>query len=240
MTHFKTMAAAAALSVTAATAHAASVVGTAFQGDVAFNDICSATDAGAGGSGNTACEFGVGEIRFGNGALSGDRELGINDPTGAPDAQGQFAWASGTPYAFSFMYDLSAGEFVLDVGGTAISATAPSLAGANALFIRTRDRNATNFIALTNLALNGHAVPNAGALGGFSADPEYVQVSGIDFASDWSLTGDVTFTDDGSSRGSSPAAQFKVTNVAPVPLPAAGWMLVAGVAGLAAMRRRAG
>lgn len=250
MTYCKTMAIVAALSATAAAApfggaQASSLSATAFQGDTAFTTVCSATDAGAGGSGNTACEYAVGEIRFGNGGSSGDRELGINQANGStfPGAEEDVAWVSGTSYAFSFAYDQLASEFTLDVGGTIIDAAAPSLAGANALFIRTRDKNATNFIALTNLQLNGHPVPNTGALGGFSSAVEYVEVSGIDFTADWSLTGDVTFTftsgPDGA-RGSSPAAQFKLTQVEPIPLPAAGWLLIAGVGGLAALRRRAG
>ncbi len=227
-------------------AHAASVGAIAFQGDGPFVDRCSATNAGAGGSGNTACEYAVGEIRFGNGEDDGtERELGINDAATHPIAEGEFGWTqtglfdNGQTLDFSFSYDAGSGFFELDVAGTRI-ATIDSidLDGAQSLFIRIRDKDTDDFVALTALTLEGHAIPNASALGGFSSSVEYVQVFGIDFDADWTLAGQLAFAIGNDSSGSNPAAQFKVTNVAPIPLPAAGWMLIAGLGALGALRRR--
>ncbi len=67
----------------------------------------------------------------------------------------------------------------------------------------------------------------------------YAKITDVDLATSWNLTGDLTFLNFAGTGGSNFAAQFKLVDaVSPVPLPASALLLIAGVGGLAAMRRR--
>ena len=219
-------------------AHATSVDSYAFgangyAADIAFNDRCNQ------GSSNVDCEFAVGELRYGNDALNGDRELGINNPdddskpfTGA---EGDFDWTSGQSYEFSFGYTAATQLLSLTLDGTTIDTSSVSggvdLAGAKSLFIRTRNKPGEDFTTLSDLELNGHAIPGAAVFDPSSVDVQYLQVFGFDLADDWELTGDITMTWDGTASGSNPAAQFKVTYVVPIPLPVGAWLMLTAVGG---------
>lgn len=73
------------------------------------------------------------------------------------------------------------------------------------------------------------------------AGPEYavfkMNVPGTDFtAIDWSTAAGGLVNDKGNARELSHITFFDT--VAPIPLPAAGWLMIAGIGGLAALRRR--
>jgi hypothetical protein len=231
----KSFGAAVAAMLIAGTASAASLTTFAFTGDNKFNALC--TD----GVSNTACEDAVGEFRRGNNSttVGVERELGINDNTGAPQASGQFEWTSGTAYAFSFAYLEATDLLSLTVDGTSISTNLFDLDDARSIFIRTRN-NDTNFVTLSDLTLNTH--PFSSVFDSGSADVQYLQVGGIDFSQDWTLAGTISLNIGANSSNSLPAAQFKITDVAPIPLPAAAWMLLSAMGGLGALgwrKRRA-
>jgi hypothetical protein len=76
-----------------------------------------------------------------------------------------------------------------------------------------------------------------------SGPQQYLAVGGIDTTNSFVIEGEATFDFIGTKKPrSNPIAEFKFTNVplevAPVPLPAAGVLLLAGVAGLGALGAR--
>lgn len=186
-------------------------------------------------------EVAVGEIRIGNNGLSGDRELGINTPPPAsPVADGQFVFTSGTSYAFDFGYLAGTQTLSLSLGGTTISTTTfTDVGNTDAIYIRAASRDETDgteSTLLSDLMFN-----SGGVLGSVLSEDgarTYAKITGADFAADWNLTGFITFTGPFNKDGSSYAAQFKLVDTAPIPLPAAAWMLLAGLGGLFVVGRR--
>jgi hypothetical protein len=186
-------------------------------------------------------EVAVGEIRIGNNGLSGDRELGINTPPPAANvASGQFSFTSGTAYDFDFGYVAATNTLTLSLGGTSIFTDVFTNVGdANIMYIRAASRDETGDVEstlLSDIMFNG-----GGVLGSVLSEDgarTYATITGADFASDWNLTGDLTFTGPFGKTGSNYAVQFKLVETTPIPLPAAGWMLIAGVGGLVALKRR--
>lgn len=136
--------------------------------------------------------------------------------------------------------------------------------------INTNVDNTQETVRLSNLSLSGttgtFALPDLGGTSfgsgtgtgiAPSLGPEFLAIGGFDFLSSWFLTGLITFDyatgangsklsrDQGGSGASSLGVTFKVAdfNPNPVPLPAAAWMLltaVGGLAGLRALRRPSG
>lgn len=213
-------------------------------GDAAFNDLCSqGTGSGLGG-GNQACEFAVGELRGGGPTTW---EIGIQNPPGSPTDTKQFAWGNGTPHAFLFSYDAGLGSLSLQIleGTTTLvsSATAIALDGVQSMFLRLRDNDdaqGPGSVALTGMTLNAHALPDLAANGPGSPGAGYLHVFGIDWTQDWALAGVATFSWAGAAipTQSRLNVNFKLTDVAPIPLPAAGWLLMSALAGLGALARR--
>ncbi len=227
-----TFAAAAAAIALAGAAQAATFTNLPGFGDVDFV-----------GGGLEAAEVAVGEIRIGNNsATGGDREMGINTPPpAAPVAQGQFKFTNGTAYAFDFGYVASTQTLSLTLGSTVISTTHfTDIGSANSLFLRAASRNDTSGVdstALTNLQFNSGGV--LGSLLSADGARTYAKITDVDFGSDWNLTGDIAFTGFGSRLGSNYSAQFKLVNApAPVPLPAAGLLLLGALGGLGVAKRR--
>lgn len=229
---------AAAIGVLAAqAANAASFNVRQFTGDTAFNTVCAGGSAA--GSGNQACEWAVGEIRLGNNAVNGDWEVGVQNPPGTPIDVRQAAFGNGVGYAFSLGYAAATDALALTIGGVT-SQTTVDLSGMRSMFIRSRSDSAADTTSLTNLSLNGMAVgvDNIPA-GAGSANTAYTVIENFAFDGDWTLTGVSTFAWDGAApSGSRLASQFKLTDVAPVPLPAAAWMLLSGLGALAAAAGR--
>lgn len=212
-------------------------------GDGAFNALCAVGNGR--GSGNQKCEFAIGEMRGGDRAGSAEWEVDardITDGNAGPNA-GQFDWGNGT--ATSFVFSFLSGTLSLSVDDGTSSVTSSrmdvDLGGTASLFIRTRSEGGDNpgTVSLSNMSLNGMALPDLSAPGVGSDGAGYLQVSGIDWTSNWTLQGDTTFAwSNELPRGSRMNVNFKLTDIAPIPLPAAGWLLFAGLGGLGVLARR--
>jgi hypothetical protein len=222
--------------------------------DTAFRAACSAA---GGGTGDQGCESAVAQIRAGDGDGGGraENELIVQDIAVNPGGvakptisqQSHFALVDGTTYLFSLAYDAAQEQLALTfgatrdansgllVGGTTVSG-AEDLAGLETLFVRT-NAGSRGSVALTNLSFDGMSLPD------LSGPQQYLAVGGIDTTNSFVIEGEATFDFIGTKKPrSNPIAEFKFTNVplevAPVPLPAAGVLLLAGVAGLGALGAR--
>ena len=227
--------AAVVAAIVAGAAHALPT--TSFQGDALFNDLCNR------GTSNQDCELAIGELRGGNNALNGTWEVGVQRPGSAPDQAGQNVWPNGAAAAFAFDYVAATGALSLAVDGgptSVLALGAGGLDGGQSLFIRARSEDDANRVELRNLMLHGSALGDLLFAGGGSQGASYLQVGGIGFAGDWTLTGDAIFSWEGSiPKNSRLDVNFKVTDVvAPIPVPAAGVLLLAALGGLGLTRRR--
>lgn len=203
---------ATALALTATSAEAAFLTET-FEGDSTFTSR----------AGN---EYGVAEGR----SELRNWTVGIGVPTTVPpDEQAVYNWqeagAGGTDWELG--YDAATDEFSFSLaGGPELKVTdVTSFGPATSLWIRADGRDGSS-VSLTDLALEGHALPDLVTDGGVS----YLGVSYGDLASNWTLTGNTVM--DGFIRGSTPSFQIKVSDTSVVPLPAAAWLMISGLAGI--------
>lgn len=192
--------------------------------DATFNALC-------GGSDNFGCEWAVAEGRAGNRASSGAFERQIFNRISGGVVGGNAAGSTNYNIAnpFTLQYNgagsttltylggsttLNGVDFGVSYGGD--NPTAPAIS----LYIRVRDAD------LSNLVLNTHAF---GGLQTIPGGVGYVAVSGVDLTQPWTLTGDALL---GSGNNSGSAFQVKVTDLQPVPVPAALPLLGTAMAGL--------
>lgn len=228
----------AALLASTAASHAATVaVGPA--DDAAFRDLCR------------GCETAVAEIRGGG---PGEWELDARAASG-PDARGQtdFAIASARAYAFHVVYAADTDTLALGAGSQGAplaydwialdAAQAARFGQTTSLMVRARARDWAGGVEhgatrLTDLTLDGRALGDLEAVDGAS----YLAVSGFDFTRSFEITGAFRFDYAGTRPRSHHAAQFKFTDleVAPIPVPAAGLMLLGALGALGAARLRRG
>jgi len=241
------LAAVLAVSTMATAAQAATVTVSSFVGDVPFNNICA-----LGTSNNQECENVVGEIRGGGG---GTYEQSLNTPTQFGAVTDDFSWTKEQKEAFTLSHATN-GLMSLTLAGQTITMPNPTgaydgLTGANAMFIRIRNNSAAQTLSLSDMMLNGMSIggiasgdllDDGNTVGSGSNGAGYLRIDGFDFGQAWSLTGDVALDWAGANvpNRSRLNANFKVATLptAPIPLPAAGWMLLAGFGGLALLRRR--
>ncbi len=131
---------------------------------------------------------------------------------------------------------------VAPTGAATVSYTV-NLAATESLFLRATARNGAPATALTNLALNGVALPIAALVGDASAD--HPRVTNFDWSSAWTLTGDLAMTGASSGSQARPSVQSKLTDPdappAAVPLPTGFVLFGSALPGLGMVaRRRAG
>jgi hypothetical protein len=184
--------------------------------------------------GGSSCKQAVAELRAGNYNTSGDWELGIGPTTGTENVdQGDYVW-DGAPQGFQLTYEGT--DLKLTVGDNELLYAGADLSTTNTLYIRARGHDG-NETQLINLALDGSSLGELNAL-----NPDYLSVTNFDWGSDWTLTGDILLPLHGS--GSSPAAQFKLTNLGDtvdttgISEPATLAIIGAGLLGAGLLRRR--
>jgi opacity protein-like surface antigen len=187
-------------------------------------------------------ELGVGELRGGNAGPSGDWEVDArNQASAVGGTQSQYDWPTGDS---STAFRLSTSEAnggtmtmeLLDANGGSLVADTTSivLGDADAMYVRVRGRTEAS---LTGMMLGA---TNIGDLTSVNGDDAWLRIGDYAWGANWVLTGTINFVGlPSNGNGSNWAAQFKlVDEPAPIPLPAAGWMLLAGLGGLAALRRK--
>lgn len=179
------------------------------------------------------------EVRGGNNATNGDWEIGVGNQTSVPGQfnQGQWAWGpTGAPTVFNFSYAYAHGIGTFTIGDSATSVTwgagqnETALKNGNAVQIFAK-RGALATITefdghLTNLVIGSLDTGSSNTLLFYS----------LGFLDGFTLKGQLQLV-----GGSGSANEFivKAGNVvAPIPLPAAAWMLLAGMAALGAAGRR--
>ncbi|HEY9653704.1 MAG TPA: choice-of-anchor W domain-containing protein [Coleofasciculaceae cyanobacterium] len=198
--------------------------------DAQFNDLRSSQEFQ---------ELLVAEGRMGNNALNGDRELGINNASSAPVAQGQFVWQNGEVEEFLLQYDGS--QVSYSVGDTTLLSNVFS-GSVNNIYIRTRE-TATSNVRLDNLFLNGIALgDNAVSEPNDSDRVDYLRIS--DISVPFTLAGNVTMSwTDSQPDQSNLAYQIKVGETTDdsknVPEPGTvGALLLTGIIALGCSKRK--
>ena len=213
---------------------------TATTGGAEFNDSQRVSTQYRNGQAGTR---GAGEIY-----VAPDSDAG----NGEPREEGQFQWSLNQPIDFLFSYDSDGGFggqglLTSTLGGTSAlygdvaDETVSSDLTFNTLQFNVESRNnGDEAISITSLMINGMGVDSA-PFGLDNAFQAY-SVTGFGTLSDFTITGslirigEVAGTQQSRPRVDLIAGSADVID--PIPLPAAAWMLLAGVAGLGAVARR--
>lgn len=162
--------------------------------------------------------------------------LGSNGEFGRRDR----SWSNGA-VDFDLSYVAATNTLNYQVGSLALMTTTIDLSSANAFLIRTGRGNeggSGNFVELTDLVFGTHALtPSSLKSNADFGLGNFLFLTGIDGSQDWTLEGKA-FINAGSQ--SKPAFQVKIGEHDPavIPLPAAAWLLLAGLGGLFAVGRR--
>ncbi len=209
-----------------------------FGGSSADNDFRTVCNT-------AACELAVAEGKIGDMGGAATWEVGLGVPTTAiSPTTAQNSWTA--QRGFNLIYDADGGAggggkltFIVS-GSTPNDLTRDvSLGGASTIFIRAFGSSTTS-MNLTNLTFaqgsSSHLL-DGGALSSNST-AQYLAFFGFDSTADWTVAGTAALGT--RVAGSNPAFQIKITDVPPIPLPAAGLLLLGGLGalGVAARRRR--
>lgn len=193
-------------------------------------------------------------VRFRNGdqSLSGVDEI-LLAPDGTPGSgadrvRGDYAWQLNSPVNFSFSYDADGGAggqglLTAMLGGSTVilgddvSESLSSDLQFDALNIRINARGGgAQTFSVTQLAINGMNVQNL-PLNVQQAKRRY-SVTGFSLTADFTITG--TLLRAGNSLGllrQRPRIDFNMGKTEAVPLPAAAWLMLAGLGGLGLAKR---
>ena len=190
-------------------------------------DSWSGQEIGARYPGTT--EFAVAEGRNNN-PNNGDWELSLGVPNSSTTSNlkagggtvENFSWANG-PFAFTLEY--SNEDLTFTLGSETLTANDVDLSSAKSLVIRTAS-GASSTAKLTGLKFGTHSIAPISSSNGIVS---YTAIGYANLANDWTLEGQADLI--GFDSSSRPAFQFKVTD-AVVPLPAAAWLMLSGLAGV--------
>lgn len=224
----------AALVLSAGTAHAVSVSSSSLA---EFQSLAADAD-----------EIAVGELRGGNARTNGTFEADLRGD--GRRAERQFAWAQNVKTAFRFDYFAGPDELTLTLGegedAVRSVQTGLGIGDTRTLFVRARSDvrgDTAGSTVISGLTFNGRFLDVVSPIEAMGDEQAWAKIQGDEFASDFKITGNITFDFPGDTTPNSAfASQFKFTDVeapAPVPVPAAGALLLAGLGALGAARRRA-
>ena len=169
--------------------------------------------------------------KAGSTALSAEAQIFSN--SGASSANFPGFWQDG-PVDFTASYNGAVLSFTGTRDGTELFDVRrwANLTGAESIFLRAA-ADANSSTSLTNLEFEGTSLPSISASG-----PSAEQYVGLNFANlqgAWSLSGTAELV--GIDSNARPAFQLKVTD-AVVPLPAAAWMMISGLAAVGGVTYR--
>lgn len=182
------------------------------------DDFSVITEAEGRAGGNNSWEFGLGS----NGEF-GQRE---------------YDWIDGA-VGFDLSYDATSTQLTFRSAGLTKLSTTIDLSDANSILLRVARASGADgtSVLLSDLKFSSVGLDPSSVVSNDDFNlGNFLYFTDIDGMSDWSVSGTALIEGGGQSK---PAFQFKIgETVAPVPLPAAVWMLLAGVGGLVAVSRR--
>ncbi len=193
-------------------------------------DLCGGTD----------CTVGVAEMRAGDyNAGYPEAEMTVGTTTDVPGtfAIGGKAWPDNQAVGFTIVGTSTSLSLTVDGGTPSPLTYGMDLSSANGIVLRGAGYNG-GAVSISDLIINSM---NLGDFT-FSGGAKFYHLTGFD-ATDFTATGSILFDYDtpipNNQKRSNLAVQFKLVDTpAPVPLPAAGWLLGAGVAALVGYGRR--
>jgi hypothetical protein len=135
---------------------------------------------------------------------------------------------------FSLVYDATTGLLTSTLNSTTVSRNVGAGLFATALQLSLNDRSLTNPLSVSSIIVNGTSM---GSLSNSGAFQDYM-VSGIPFSSiGFTISGILNRSAIAGNPNESTRFDIRAAT-APIPLPAAGWMLLAAFGGLGVMARR--
>ena len=221
----------------AATAAALALAATSAEAVVTFDSDAEFINSRFGGATEFAVVQGQSGRNSGSNAQSAEAQIAVPAFGGNVNStKFNGFWQDGA-VDFTVDYDSSTLTFSADRKGSQLFELSEDVTftDANSIFIRAA-AGGNSSTSLTNLAFDSSGLPDVFASG--ASSEQYIGFSYGNLADTWSLTGTATLT--GIDSNARPSFQVKL-NEAVVPLPAAAWLMISGLAGVGytAYRRKA-